>query len=377
MRMIRLVLHSLLLLLPVSGICDEENFERSVAIQFEGFPDNLDINQITVLEEAFDTAYNGLSLCISVDAEIVAQHQRRRLQFFEGFYLDFRALCKCRGCPEDSNLFTDDAVRRSLAQELIGSGQERSLQDSTCAPCEMPTSVDFIAQFNTILSSLLQQDNALANAVAVSMWNLEESLAQGVCENFAVHARTTISFNGEPTTIHGGDVGLSPGTSVAGAYQFQDGGEFVDNSSDFAALTVPTHAAKMAVRTGAIALGVEIGGSTFTPGTYRSGSAINIASGTVITLDGEGDPNSVFLFQAVTTLITGASTSVILTNGARAENVVWVLGTAATLGASSVVEGSILAGTAITFGIKSELRGCALAQTFVTFESEGSIKPTH
>ncbi|KAJ1470709.1 hypothetical protein T484DRAFT_1846778, partial [Baffinella frigidus] len=47
--------------------------------------------------------------------------------------------------------------------------------------------------------------------------------------------------------------------------------------------------------------------------------------------------------------------------------------TAATLGARSVVEGSILAGSAITFGTKSELHGCALAQTAITFETAGIV----
>ena len=48
-------------------------------------------------------------------------------------------------------------------------------------------------------------------------------------------------------------------------------------------------------------------------------------------------------------------------------------GTAATLGARSVVEGSILAGSAITFGTKSRVNGCVLAQTAITFETAGTV----
>ncbi len=105
----------------------------------------------------------------------------------------------------------------------------------------------------------------------------------------------------------------------------------------------------------------EIGGKTFTPETYRSGSTVNFASDTVVTLDGEDDPNSVFLLQSPTTLVTAEGASFIRINGAEVENVYWALGTAAILGARSVVEGSILAGTTVTFGTKSELHGCALA----------------
>jgi hypothetical protein len=43
----------------------------------------------------------------------------------------------------------------------------------------------------------------------------------------------------------------------------------------------------------------EIGDLTFTPGTWRSGT-ITIAAGATVTLDGQGDHNSLFLFQADT-----------------------------------------------------------------------------
>ena len=93
----------------------------------------------------------------------------------------------------------------------------------------------------------------------------------------------------------------------------------------------------------------------------------------MVTLDGQNEPNPEFLFIARRTLVTAADTYFILKNGAKAENVFWALGTAATIGANSVVEGSILAGTTITFGTQSKLHGCALAQSAVTFESEGYI----
>jgi hypothetical protein len=203
-----------------------------------------------------------------------------------------------------------------------------------------------------------------------------ESVSHAVCENFAVHAQTTVTFAGVTSTINGGDVGVSPGTSITGAFTFT-GGAVVADSAEFAARVLLAHAEAMAIRPDEDPLAIEIGGLTFTPGTYRSGSAINFAYGTVVTLDGENESNPVFLFQAGSTLVTAANTYFILKNGAKAENVYWALGTAATLGANSVLEGSILAGTAITFGTQSELHGCALALSAVTFESEGSIELNH
>ena len=145
-----------------------------------------------------------------------------------------------------------------------------------------------------------------------------ESVSHSVCENFAVHARTTITFDGAMSTIRHGDVGVSPGTSVTGAFTI-DEGEVVVNSADFALKVSNAHAEAMqAVSTPMV---IEIGDLTFTPGTYRSDSAINFAHGTVVTLDGQSEPNPTFLFIAGSTLVTAADTSFILMNGAKAENV--------------------------------------------------------
>jgi hypothetical protein len=203
-----------------------------------------------------------------------------------------------------------------------------------------------------------------------------EAVAHEVCEKFAVHARTTVTFAGAMSTIHGGDVGVSPGTSITGSYTFEDG-EIDLESSDFAASVLAAHAAFTEVTGEDQHMDIEIGGKTFLPGTYRSDSAINFAYGTVVTLDGNNEPNPEFRFKAGSTLITAADTHFILINGAKAEKVLWALGTAATIGARSVVAGSILAGTAITFGTESKLLGCALAQSAVTFESKGYVDVVH
>jgi hypothetical protein len=178
------------------------------------------------------------------------------------------------------------------------------------------------------------------------------------------------------STVVGGDVGVFPGTTITGSYTFDSGEVMMDtsHSQSFAVGVLAAHTEAMQVSEVEIAMEIEIGGKTFTPGTYRSGSAINFAYGTTVTLDGLNQPNPVFLFIAGSTLVTAANTNFILLNGAKAENVLWALGTAATLGAKSVLQGSILAGTAITFGTQAKLHGCALAQSAVTFESEGYVE---
>jgi hypothetical protein len=198
--------------------------------------------------------------------------------------------------------------------------------------------------------------------------------SHGVCQNFSVHARDSVSFAGGITTIYSGDVGVAPGDSISGTYDIVDGEAFTGTSSlDFANSVTAAHAEAMAVQTDKEAFPTEIGGLTFTPGTYRTGGQIQIQSG-YVTLDGGGDENAEFLFQAGSSMITAANTYVNLINGAKAENVIWATTSAVTLGANSVVEGSILSGTAISFGLQAELHGCALAQSAVTFSSNGFVK---
>jgi hypothetical protein len=199
---------------------------------------------------------------------------------------------------------------------------------------------------------------------------------EGVCEGFAVHARATITAASLiDTHIANGDMSVSPGTSITGPYDFVKGGITYD-SEEFATRVLFNHADLRSRRTNETYWGVgahEIGGDTFTPGVYRSATAINFQFGTTVTLDALGNPDAKFLFQAGSTFVTAADTSFLLKGGAQAKNVIWALGTAATLGARSVVPGSILAGTAITFGTEAKLLGCAIAFTAVSFETEGYV----
>jgi hypothetical protein len=105
----------------------------------------------------------------------------------------------------------------------------------------------------------------------------------------------------------------------------------------------------------------ELGGQTKGPGVYRSFAGYFTITGTLI-LDGQGDPNAVFIFQMDSTLITAASSNVVLINGAQACNVCWQVGTSATLGTSSKLVGDILALTSITATTSASTTGRLLAR---------------
>jgi hypothetical protein len=201
----------------------------------------------------------------------------------------------------------------------------------------------------------------------------------GSCQNFAVHARDTITFAGTErnSVITGGDMGVAPGTAITGTYDMVNG--VISNGDlNFANEVMFSHADLRSPKSydKEVYWGVgimEIGGMTIYPGTYRVGESIQFHGTTPVTLDAKDNPDAMWLFQAGSTFITAADTGFILKNGAQAKNIIWALGTAATLGARSVVEGSILAATAITMGTNAQINGCAIAMTAITFETEGFV----
>jgi Ice-binding-like len=102
----------------------------------------------------------------------------------------------------------------------------------------------------------------------------------------------------------------------------------------------------------------NLGGTTKPAGVYCTASGIGVTG--TLTLDGGGDPNATFIFQAGTSLVTAGN--VVLINGAQARNVYWQVGSSATIGTSSQWQGNILALTSITLVDNATLLGRALAR---------------
>jgi hypothetical protein len=93
----------------------------------------------------------------------------------------------------------------------------------------------------------------------------------------------------------------------------------------------------------------EFGGLVLAPGTYTAaGGTFGITSGD-LTLDAQNNPNAQWVFQVGTTLTVGMAglpRSVILVNGAQAKNVVWVVGSAATINGAG---GGTMVGTILSY----------------------------
>jgi hypothetical protein len=97
------------------------------------------------------------------------------------------------------------------------------------------------------------------------------------------------------------------------------------------------------------------------PGVYNSLSGTFMNTGTV-TLNAGGNANATWVFQMASTLVTAAGSNVVLINGAQAKNVTWAVGSSATLGTTSHLEGNILALTSITLTTGASVHGSVLAQ---------------
>ena len=106
----------------------------------------------------------------------------------------------------------------------------------------------------------------------------------------------------------------------------------------------------------------DLSGLTLVGGVYAGPSKGALGLTGTLTLDGQGDPNSVFIFQTNAELITGPSSVVALINGAQECNVFWQVGSSATLDTYSVFVGNILALTSITVNTGVVVHGRALAR---------------
>jgi hypothetical protein len=125
---------------------------------------------------------------------------------------------------------------------------------------------------------------------------------------------------------------------------------------------------------GAIGVAGNLGGQTLTPGLYKSTSSLAISSGN-LTLDAQGNPNAVFIFQMASTLTTSSGLGVILAGGANPANIFWQVGSSATIGTSSAFDGNILASASISLATGATLNGRALALTAVTLDSNSVTSP--
>lgn len=216
------------------------------------------------------------------------------------------------------------------------------------------------------LVTLVATGLLLPLAAAHAAHHAADPVLLGTAESFAILAGSTITNTGQSTVA--GDIGLDPGTAVTGfgpgadAITHLDGEEHIDDAvAEQAKVDLTTAYNNARDQTLALEIPTELSTSTvLTPGIYDSASGTFELTGT-LTLDAGGDPDAVFIFQMVTTLVTASASSLVLTNEASPCNVFWQVGSSATLGAASSFGGTIMADQDITLGTGATLDGRALA----------------
>ncbi len=236
---------------------------------------------------------------------------------------------------------------------------------------------------------------ALVGTAFAPVASAAQTVQLGTATSFAVLAGTAVTD--VPTSSITGDVGLSPaaGTNYAGLTQAEvtgaiyttDGTGPAGNINDPALLTTAKNdlttayvaAAGQPPTTTLIAGDNQLGGQTLTPGVYAFGHAAtaNITAASPLVLNGQGDSNAVFVFQASSDLVTASNSVVQLENGAQACNVFWQVGSSATLNTSSTFVGTIMALTSATLATGATVQGRVLARNGdVTLDANTITRPS-
>jgi hypothetical protein len=205
----------------------------------------------------------------------------------------------------------------------------------------------------------------------------EAPINLGTADGFAILAGQTITNTG--TSVINGDVGIAPGSAFTQGPAIINGVIHINDAAAIQAkqdLVVAFNDA--AGRLPETTIAAQLGGLTLTPGYYVSSSGSFNLTG-ILTLDAGNDPNAIFVFETASTLITATASNVNLINGVNSEQVFWNIGSSATLGISSHLEGTILAMESITLTTGATINGALLARNgSVTLDSNtvGSIVGT-
>jgi hypothetical protein len=215
----------------------------------------------------------------------------------------------------------------------------------------------------------------------------------GAAGNFAVLAKSAISTTSASTVT--GDIGLSPAAAsyITGFSLSADSTNVFSTSpqvvgkvyaADYAVptpsnLTTAVSNLESAYTDAAgrptpdfLELGTgNIGGKTLVPGLYKWTSTVTVPADVTLS----GGANDVWIFQTTGDLTLSAAQHVILSGGALAKNVFWVVAGHAIFGSGAHFEGILLCQTDVTLQTSATMSGRILAQTAVTLQQASVMQP--
>ncbi|MFA7020822.1 MAG: ice-binding family protein, partial [Bacilli bacterium] len=106
----------------------------------------------------------------------------------------------------------------------------------------------------------------------------------------------------------------------------------------------------------------DLSGHSLSSGIYKWSNNVVISSDVTLS----GSASDIWIFQISGMLTQAVGADILLADGAKADNVFWLVAQAVTIGAGAHFEGVILAQTAISMGSGSSINGRLLAQTAIT-----------
>jgi hypothetical protein len=215
---------------------------------------------------------------------------------------------------------------------------------------------------------------------AGSALSAQSTVNLGNAESFGALSFSAMTNSGANTVVNG-NIGSS--TSIGSGVTHPRYGAYGAGSPELfnaqASLLTAYGFAEAQAPNQATITGANLAGRTLAPGVYNSSSDILISGPIALTLDGGGDPNSVFIFQAASSgnLTVDPTSSVRYTNGAQPCNVFWKVNSAFLKNTDNAFIGTILALTQITLTEHITVEGRVLARNAdVTFIHDVVNKPT-
>jgi len=215
---------------------------------------------------------------------------------------------------------------------------------------------------------------ALALSFAVPARAATATVNLATAASYSVLGGQSVTNTG-PSTL-AADLGVSPGTAITGFPPGTVGGAV--HAADAPAsqaqsdLTIAYNSA--AGRAASASVAGDLVGRRLLPGVYHSTSTLAL-TGTV-TLDAQGDPSAVFIFQVASALTTFSASHVSTVNGTDPCHVFWQIGSSATLGTSSTFAGTVMALTSISVQTGAVVHGRALARNgSVTLDDDVFTSP--
>ncbi|KGE20636.1 hy [Paenibacillus wynnii] len=216
----------------------------------------------------------------------------------------------------------------------------------------------------------------------------------GASGNFVILAKAGVSNN--PGSMITGNIGVSPiaATAITGfALTLGSGAPFSTSTQVIGQVFAPDYASPTASNLTTAVSNMEtaytdaagrasnftelysgnISGKTLVPGVYKWGTDVLINSGTDVTLN--GGPNDVWIFQIAGGLTQASATKIILSGGAKAENIFWQVADTMAIETSAHFEGIVLGKKAITVGTNASINGRLLSQTAVTLDQNTIVEP--